>query len=109
MTGKVPDPENHAAKGLWTASEPGFAKSPLSRLSRGYSTSSSSFSLESIILIVIPASRIFDLISVSSFIFCKSFNSFRSFESGGRDGIRTHDLLIANSEGKTLRLGATIT
>jgi hypothetical protein len=28
MTGKVPDPENHAAKELWTASEPGFAKSP---------------------------------------------------------------------------------
>jgi hypothetical protein len=29
MTGKVPDPENHAAKGLWTASELGFVKSPI--------------------------------------------------------------------------------
>jgi hypothetical protein len=28
MIGKVPDPENHAAKGLWTASVPRFAKSP---------------------------------------------------------------------------------
>jgi hypothetical protein len=28
MTGKMPDPENHAAKGLYIASELGFAKSP---------------------------------------------------------------------------------
>jgi len=27
MTGEVPDPENHAAKGLGTASQLGFAKS----------------------------------------------------------------------------------
>jgi hypothetical protein len=34
MTGKVPDPENHAAKGLWTASVPRFAKSPERRALR---------------------------------------------------------------------------
>ena len=28
---------------------------------------------------------------------------------GGRDGIRTHDLLIANEEKSKLRLGATVT
>jgi len=28
---------------------------------------------------------------------------------GGRDGIRTHDLLIANEEKTTLRRGSTIT
>ena len=30
------------------------------------------------------------------------------FESGGRDGIRTHDLLIANEEKSKLRHGATV-
>jgi hypothetical protein len=34
---------------------------------------------------------------------------FLFFESGGRDGIRTHDLLIANSGENKLRQGATIT
>ena len=32
-----------------------------------------------------------------------------SFESGGRDGIRTHDLLIANEEKSEIRHGAAIT
>jgi hypothetical protein len=32
---------------------------------------------------------------------------FLSF--GGRDGIRTHDLLIANEEKSKLRLGVTVT
>jgi hypothetical protein len=30
-------------------------------------------------------------------------------KDGGRDGIRTHDLLIANEEKSKLRLGATVT
>jgi hypothetical protein len=33
----------------------------------------------------------------------------RALKDGGRDGIRTHDLLIANSGENKLRLGATIT
>jgi hypothetical protein len=32
-----------------------------------------------------------------------------SLESGGREGIQTPGLLVANGEGKTLRSGATIT
>ena len=43
-----------------------------------------------------------------------SLNSWQDVENrlkknGGREGIRTPGLLIANSEGKTLGLGATIT
>ena len=41
--------------------------------------------------------------------FCNSEKSVKLFESGGREGIRTPDLLIANDVNSSLRRSAAVT